>query len=61
MIDDSSPIILPLPPNVKVFRLDSNSGPAKAEILENISLENGSDIIAFTDIDCICLKIGFQQ
>lgn len=57
MIDDSSPIILPLPPNVKVFRLDSNSGPAKARnIGKNISLENGSDIIAFTDIDCILSK-----
>lgn len=57
MIDDSSPIILPLPPNVKVFRLDSNSGPAKARnIGKNIALENGSDIIAFTDIDCILSK-----
>lgn len=54
IIDDCSPIKFTFPDNIKVERLQVNSGPAKARnIGKKIALNNGSDIIAFTDIDCI--------
>ena len=54
LIDDCSPIIFPFPSNVIVIRLDRNSGPATARnIGKQIAIDNGSDIIAFTDTDCI--------
>lgn len=54
IIDDCSPINFTFPDNLKVERLEVNSGPAKARnIGKNIALDSGSDIIAFTDTDCI--------
>jgi len=54
IIDDCSPIIFTFPNNLKVERLPKNTGPAKARnIGKKIALEIGSDIIAFTDTDCI--------
>lgn len=54
IIDDCSPINFTFPDNLKVERLQKNSGPAKARnIGKKIALDNGSDIIAFTDTDCI--------
>ncbi|RMG80434.1 MAG: glycosyltransferase family 2 protein [Bacteroidetes bacterium] len=54
VIDDCSPINVIFPETIKVCRLEQNSGPAKARnIGKNIAIENGSDIIAFTDTDCI--------
>ena len=57
IIDDCSPIFYKFPNNVAVIRLEKNSGPAKARNLgKKIAVENGSDIIAFTDTDCILSK-----
>lgn len=54
IIDDCSPINFTLPDNLKLERLKKNSGPAKARnIGKKIALDSGSDIIAFTDTDCI--------
>lgn len=54
IIDDCSTINFKFPNNVKVCRLEQNSGPAKARnIGKKIAIENGSDIIAFADTDCI--------
>ncbi|GAB4323234.1 MAG: hypothetical protein Kow00127_15890 [Bacteroidales bacterium] len=54
IIDDCSPINFNFPDNLIVERLQKNSGPAKARnIGKKIALEGGSDIIAFTDTDCI--------
>ncbi len=54
VIDDCSPINFTFPNNIKAERLQINSGPAKARnIGKMIAREKGSDIIAFTDTDCI--------
>lgn len=54
VIDDFSPIKFSFPSNITVHRLEKNSGPAKARNTgKKIAIENGSDIIAFTDTDCI--------
>lgn len=54
IIDDCSPISFSFPASVTAFRLQQNSGPAKARnIGKKLALENGADIIAFTDTDCI--------
>jgi glycosyltransferase involved in cell wall biosynthesis len=54
IIDDCSPINFTFPDNVKVKKLQKNSGPAKARnIGKKIAIDNGSDIIAFADTDCI--------
>jgi glycosyltransferase involved in cell wall biosynthesis len=54
IVDDCSPINFIFSDNVKVQRLKINSGPAKARnIGKKIAIDNGSDIIAFTDTDCI--------
>jgi len=54
VIDDCSPINFTFPDTLKVKRLEANSGPAKARnIGKKLAIENGSDIIAFADTDCI--------
>jgi glycosyltransferase involved in cell wall biosynthesis len=54
IIDDCSPFNFNFPHNLKVEKLQKNSGPAKARnIGKKIALDNDSDIIAFTDTDCI--------
>lgn len=54
VIDDCSPINYTFPDNLKVEKLQKNSGPAKARNLgKKIALDNASDVIAFTDTDCI--------
>ena len=54
VIDDCSPINYTFPESVRVCRLEQNSGPAKARnIGKKLAIKNGSDIIAFTDTDCI--------
>lgn len=54
VIDDCSPINFTFPETVTVYRLEKNSGPAKARnIGKKLAIENGSDIIAFSDTDCI--------
>lgn len=54
IIDDCSPIKFTFPDNLKVEKLQKKSGPAKARnIGKKIALTIGSDIIAFTDTDCI--------
>jgi len=54
IVDDCSPMHFEFPDFVKVFRLEQNSGPAKVRnIGKKLSIQNGSDIIAFTDTDCI--------
>jgi GT2 family glycosyltransferase len=54
IIDDCSPIKFIFPENVRVCRLEQNSGPAKARnIGKKIAFESGADIICFTDTDCI--------
>lgn len=54
IIDDCSPFNFTFPVNIIVERLHKNSGPAKARnIGKKIAIDKGSDIIAFTDTDCI--------
>lgn len=54
IIDDCSPIDYDFPENIKLFRQAKNSGPAKARNLgKKIALELKSEIICFTDTDCI--------
>ena len=54
VIDDYSPISHSFPENIQVYRQTENSGPAKARNWgKQIAVENESDIIAFTDTDCI--------
>jgi glycosyltransferase involved in cell wall biosynthesis len=54
IIDDCSPISFSFPASVTFFRLEQNSGPAEARnIGKKLAIEHDSDIIAFTDTDCI--------
>ena len=54
IIDDCSPMEFPFSKDLTVKRLKSNSGPATARnIGKKIAINNGSDVIAFTDTDCI--------
>jgi len=54
IIDDCSPIIYSFAQHLQIYRQTINSGPAKARNLgKKIAIENKSDIIAFTDTDCI--------
>ncbi|MCZ2100973.1 MAG: glycosyltransferase [Chitinophagales bacterium] len=54
IIDDCSPIRLSFPESVTAFRFEQNSGPAKARNYgKKLAIENDSDIIAFTDTDCV--------
>ena len=54
LIDDCSPADFICPNTVIYHRLPQNSGPAKARnVGKKIALDKSSDIIAFTDTDCI--------
>lgn len=54
IVDDCSPLSYTVPDSWRLFRLSQNSGPARARnIGKRLAVENGSDIIAFTDLDCI--------
>jgi len=54
IIDDCSPTKYNVPTNVTFIQLEKNSGPAKARNFGiKLSLKENSDIIAFTDSDCI--------
>jgi GT2 family glycosyltransferase len=54
VIDDYSPADFICPNNVIYHKLPQNSGPANARnIGKQVALSNNSDIIAFTDTDCI--------
>jgi glycosyltransferase involved in cell wall biosynthesis len=54
VIDDCSPIEYSFPKEIQVFRQAINFGPAEARNWgKHIAVENKSDIIAFTDTDCI--------
>jgi len=54
IVDDSSPVKYTFPKKFTVYRQQINSGPAKARnIGKKVALEINSDIIAFTDTDCI--------
>lgn len=54
LIDDYSPAEFTCPQNIIYRKLLENSGPAKARnIGKQIALSNNSDIIAFTDTDCV--------
>lgn len=54
IIDDTSPITYTFPEAINVYQLKQNSWPAKARnIGKKIALDYNSDIIAFTDTDCI--------
>ena len=54
IVDDCSPVQYSFFEGIQVFRQSKNSGPAKARNLgKQIAVENQSDIIAFTDTDCI--------
>lgn len=57
VVDDASTIGFDVPSAFKVVRISVNSGPAKARnVGKRIAVGNGSDIIAFTDTDCILSK-----
>ncbi|MCI4668944.1 MAG: glycosyltransferase [Bacteroidia bacterium] len=54
VIDDCSPIKFAFPKYVALERLNCNKGPATARNKgKQVALKNGSEIIAFTDTDCI--------
>jgi glycosyltransferase involved in cell wall biosynthesis len=54
VVDDCSPIFYSFPEYIQVYRHTENSGPAKSRNWgKKIAVENKSDIIAFTDTDCI--------
>jgi len=54
VIDDCSPILYQFPLQIMVHRQTKNSGPAKARNYgKKIALDNRSDIIVFSDTDCI--------
>jgi len=54
IVDDCSPIDFTFPSNIAVNRLQQNSGPAAARnIGKQKAIEDGANIIAFTDTDCI--------
>lgn len=54
IVDDFSPISYSFPEHIQVYRQTKNSGPAKARNWgKKNAIENKSDIIAFTDTDCI--------
>jgi len=54
IVDDCSPISHVFPESIYVYRQEKNLGPATARNLgKKIALANNSDIIAFTDTDCI--------
>jgi GT2 family glycosyltransferase len=54
IVDDCSPVSFTCPKEIIYHKLSQNSGPAKARNMgKQIALEYNSDIIAFTDTDCI--------
>ena len=54
LVDDCSPVAFDYPAEIICHKLSKNSGPAKARNTgKNIALDYNSDIIAFTDSDCI--------
>jgi len=54
IVDDCSPVQYPFSKRIQLFKQPKNSGPAKARNLgKQIAVENQSDIIAFTDTDCL--------
>lgn len=54
VVDDCSPLTYNFPDTTIFHKLEINSGPAKARnIGKQIALQYHSDIIAFTDTDCI--------
>jgi glycosyltransferase involved in cell wall biosynthesis len=54
IIDDCSPIQYDFPQFITFFRQEQNAGPAKSRNKgKNLAVEMKSDIIAFTDSDCI--------
>jgi GT2 family glycosyltransferase len=54
IIDDYSPISYSFPAQIQFFKQTKNSGPAKARNFgKKIAITNKSNIIAFTDTDCI--------
>jgi GT2 family glycosyltransferase len=54
LVDDCSPIDFDYPNYIIYYKLPKNSGPAKARNMgKRIALSHNSDIIAFTDTDCI--------
>jgi GT2 family glycosyltransferase len=54
LIDDCSPLTYDYSYSASFYKLEKNSGPAKARnVGKEIALQYSSDIIAFTDADCI--------
>jgi len=54
IVDDCSPISYSFPEHIRVYKQVKNFGPAKARNFgKKIAVANKSDIIAFTDTDCI--------
>ena len=54
IVDDCSQVFYSFPEHIQVYRQTKNSGPAKARNWgKKIAAENKTDIIAFTDTDCI--------
>jgi predicted glycosyltransferase involved in capsule biosynthesis len=57
VIDDYSPIKYSFPEEIQAFTQAKNSGPAKTRNRgKQIAIEKRSDIITFTDTDCIISK-----
>jgi len=62
LVDDCSPEKFSIPDFVNYVRLDKNSGPARARNTgKRIAVESGSDIIAFTDTDCILSDMWIEN
>jgi len=54
VIDDCSPMDVVVPDNIQYIKVDLNGGPAKARNIGiEQSIENESDVVLFTDLDCV--------
>lgn len=62
LVDDCSPEKFSIPDFINYVRLDRNAGPARARNTgKRIAVESGSDIIAFTDTDCILSDMWIEN
>ncbi len=62
LVDDCSPEKFNIPDYVHYVRLDKNSGPARARNTgKKIAVELGSDVISFTDTDCVLSDLWVEN
>jgi glycosyltransferase involved in cell wall biosynthesis len=62
LVDDCSPKEFCVPGFIHYVRLDRNSGPARARNTgKSIATELGTDIVAFTDTDCVLSDVWVEN